>query len=124
MRRWWVTLGLLLALVPGRIAAQDTVRIVGRYDPSIRPGIVVLPANGLDSARAIIARDLDYSDRFEVISLPDGGSAPTGADGKINYPLYRTLRASLAVELAGQGGNVTIRIHDLAAEQVKAELPI
>jgi TolB protein len=119
-----MTLGVLLGLWPGRAAAQDTVRIVGRYDPSVRPGIVVLPANGLDSARAIIARDLDYSDRFEVITLPDGAGAPTGTDGKINYPLYRTLRASLAVELAGQGGNVTIRIHDLAAEQVKAELPI
>jgi TolB protein len=103
-------------------AAQDTVRIVGRYDPSVRPGLVVLPAPGFDSARAIIERDLNYSDRFEVISLPDGSAS--GTDGKINYPLYRTLRASLAVEVVGRGGNVTIRLHDLVAEQAKLELPV
>ncbi len=122
--RAWLALLIGLAAPWAGARAQDTVRIVGRYDSSARPGVVVLPAAGLDSARAIIARDLDYSDRFEVISLPDGVGSGSGSDRKINYPLYRTLRASLAVELAGQGGNVTIRLHDLVAEQVKAELPL
>jgi TolB protein len=120
--RWWLAVLIGLAL-PGAAVAQDTVRIVGRYDPSVRPGIVVLPAaGGLDSARAIIARDLEYSDRFAVIALPEG--AGSGTDGKFNYPLYRTLNASLAVELTGQSGNVTIRLHDLVSEQVRAELPL
>src|SRR5207249_463206 len=62
--------------------AQDTsaidrgVRIGIVYRPGVRPGMVVLPvhAPALDSARVILARDLDYSDRFELITLPGGDS--------------------------------------------------
>lgn len=115
----------LLTLLVGAAAtasAQDTVRVVGRYDPSIRPGLVVLPAGGLDSVRAILARDLDFSDRFEVIEVPEGGaSGVPGLGLAINYELYRTLRASLAVELLGRSGNVTVRLHDLVTETVKQE---
>ena len=59
---------MLLAL-PFALSAQDTVRVGITYRPGVRPGLVVLPAPGLDSVRAIVARDLDYSDRFEVIAL-------------------------------------------------------
>jgi hypothetical protein len=56
-------------------AAQDTttraveggVRIGVTYKPGTRPGILVLGGDRdirLDSARAIIRRDLEYSDRF------------------------------------------------------------
>jgi TolB protein len=121
----WLAFGLtILAPVSTALAQQDTVRSRIRYDVSVRPGIVVLPAPSLDSARAVIARDLDYSDRFEIVTLPQGDAVGSGPDGKFNYPLYKTLNASLAVELVGQSGNVTIRVHDLTAEQVKAELPI
>src|SRR5207249_12162285 len=62
--------------------AQDTsaidrgVRIGIVYRPGVRPGMVVLPvhAPALDSGRVILARDLDYSDRFELITLPGGDS--------------------------------------------------
>jgi TolB protein len=114
----------LVAGILTAAAAQDTVRVVGRYDPSVRPGIVVLPAPGLDSVRAILARDLDFSDRFEVITLPDGGDVGPGNGVTINYPLYKTLRASLAVELVGQSGNVTVRLHDLDAELVRHETAV
>jgi len=84
MDRWKV--GALigcLSIVPSfHLSAQDTsaidrgVRVGIIYRPGVRPGFVLLPrqGSGLDSARAIIARDLDYSDRFEVISLPGGDS--------------------------------------------------
>ncbi len=75
---------LLLAVGPsGRPAVgQDTsaidrgVRIGIIYRPGVRPGLVMLPRTGmgLDSVRLIVARDLDYSDRFEVITLPGGDS--------------------------------------------------
>jgi TolB protein len=73
---------LLLAVGPsGRPAvAQDTsaidrgVRIGIVYRPGVRPGMVMLPRKGLDSVRAMVARDLDYSDRFEIITLPGGDS--------------------------------------------------
>src|SRR3989449_2548445 len=62
--------------------AQDTsaidrgVRIGIIYRPGVRPGMVVLPvhAPALDSARIILSRDLDYSERFELITLPGGDS--------------------------------------------------
>ena len=123
MRRW-ATLVLLGCAAPMAAVAQDTVRVVGRYDPSVRPGLVVLPAgSGLDSIRTILARDLDHSDRFEVIALPEG-APPAGGDGgkSINYALYRTLRATLAVEVSGQAGAVIIRLYDLGTEQVRNEM--
>jgi len=125
MRRW-LTVVVLSWGIPLAARAQDTVRVVGRYDPSIRPGLVILPAGqGLDSVRAILARDLDYSDRFEVIALPEGAPV-AGTDGAkaINYALYRTLRATLAVEVGGQAGSVAIRLYDLTNEQVKNEATI
>ena len=75
--------------------AQDTsavdrgVRIGIIYRPGVRPGLVVLPGAGaaLDSVRTIIARDLDLSDRFELITLPGGDS----------------IRVSAAPSLAGAG---------------------
>src|SRR5438445_8798039 len=72
----------LAAQPPNRLSAQDTsaidrgVRIGIIYRPGVRPGLVMLPRTGmgLDSVRAMVARDLDYSDRFEVITLPGGDS--------------------------------------------------
>src|SRR6266404_6562310 len=72
----------LTAQPPNRLTAQDTssidrgVRIGIIYRPGVRPGLVMLPriGMGLDSVRAMMARDLDYSDRFEVITLPGGDS--------------------------------------------------
>src|SRR5213592_2265596 len=84
----WAVRGSVAAVVcltaqpPNRLTAQDTstidrgVRIGIIYRPGVRPGMVMLPRKGmgLDSVRAIVARDLDYSDRFEIISLPAGDS--------------------------------------------------
>ena len=73
---------------------QDTsaidrgVRIGIIYRPGVRPGMVVLPGRGalLDSVHTILNRDLDYSDRFELITLPGGDSirvstGPAGGRG-------------------------------------------
>src|SRR5947199_9545164 len=76
----WAAVGCLLTLsvLPSfRLSAQDTsaidrgVRIVIVYRPGLRPGVVLLPdrTTALDSARAVLARDLDYSYRFELITL-------------------------------------------------------
>ena len=63
---------MLLPLLALPLAAQDGVRTGISYGPpGVRPGIVVAAAAGLDSVRAIIERDLTFSDRFEVIVLPD-----------------------------------------------------
>ena len=112
-----------LALVASPLFGQDTVRVGITYQPGVRPGLVVLPAPGLDSVRAIVDRDLGFSDRFEVISLTQTpGSMPRGP-AAINYPFYRNLGAVLAVELVpGAGSQVTMRLHDLAAERLREEI--
>ena len=72
-----VALSAFLALP---LAAQDGVRTGISYGPpGVRPGIVVAAAAGLDSVRAIIERDLRFSDRFEVIVLPDSSTRINGA---------------------------------------------
>jgi TolB protein len=124
---------LLTSFSPGRGNAQDTtqvregVRVGLEYRPGVRPGLVVLPAAGLDSVRAVVQRDLDYSDRFEMIPLGDeppgsvpGRSAAEGGAG-VNYGLYKTLGAQFAVELLQAAGGVTARLHDVTASRVRSQ---
>ena len=124
----------LFLLVPiwmaaGSLAAQDTTRVdegvrVGvDYSPGTRPGLVVLPGSGLDSARAIIRRDLDYSDRFEMITVGDQvagtGTGTSPQAGPVNYELYKGLGAEFAVELSQATGGVTVRLHDLNGARLR-----
>jgi len=132
----------LLLLTAGRLAAQDTtraleqgVRIGITYSPGVRPSIVVLPAQGVDSARAILARDLDFSDRFEVVTVPGSDAVPGGFTvpapaGRSqpksvgpNYAVYRAVGAEYGLEvLPGAGdGSVSVRLHDLGAGAVRQE---
>lgn len=115
---------LLLAVSPAWVAAQDTlrppdgVRVGIDYRPGVRPTVVVLPGRGLDSVRAIITRDLEYSDRFDVIALgpQDSSAAAANAGGwTVNYSLFRTLGAEYAVELAPDGAGTAVRLHDITA---------
>jgi TolB protein len=124
-------LAVLAPLAPvrsTRAAAQDTsqvkegVRVGVEYQPGVRPGLVVLPGAGLDSVRAIIRRDLDFSDRFEMITVADAPSGPgsSGAPARaVNYGIYRALGASFGVELLEAPGGVTVRLHDVSASQVR-----
>jgi TolB protein len=137
-------LGVLLSAHPPiRLSAQEPVdrgvRIGIVYRPGVRPGLVVLAAGpAVDSVRAIIARDLDYSDRFEPITLPAGDSirlassdepAPRAAGGGratrpgrpagLNYPLYQALGADFAVEIRAVGDSTVVALHDVAAAGVR-----
>jgi len=116
-------------MAAGSLLAQDTTRVndgvrVGvDYSPGTRPGLVVLPGSGLDSARAMIRRDLDYSDRFEMITVGDqvattgGGASPQS--GPVNYELYKGMGAEFAVELSQATGGLTVRLHDLNAARLR-----
>jgi TolB protein len=124
MRRLPVCLLPVLAAAP--LAAQDTTRIdgpvrVGVHYSATRPGLVVLPGAGLDSVRSIVRRDLDYTDRFEMIG--DFATAgPTGSGdpaGPVNYGIYKTMGAQLGVELAPAPGGVTARLHDINGQKVR-----
>jgi TolB protein len=117
-----VVLPLLLASIPALLPAQDTTHVDVHlmYDnPSVRPALVVLPAHGLDSVRALVERDLDQSDRFEMILLP---AMLLQADGPLNLAPYRAMNAEFAVELLHAGGNrVTARVHHVPSALLRRE---
>ncbi len=125
MRRLLASLLLSLAAVP--LAAQDTTGVregvrVGLEYSGVRPGLVVLPGAGLDSVRAVVRRDLDYTDRFEMVggdlSTSDPGSS-TGQGGSVSYGIYKTMGAQLGVELAEAPGGVIARLHDINLQKVR-----
>jgi TolB protein len=115
----------LLAATP--LAAQDTSRVQDairlgiEYRPGTRPKLVVMPGQGLDSLRAIVRRDLDYSDRFEMLAVADPGAtyrAPAEG-GESSYGIYKLMGAEFAVELAPAAGGVSVRLHDLNLSRVR-----
>lgn len=149
-----VLLALLLTVTQDTSAIDRGVRIGIIYRPGVRPGLVMLPrtGGGLDSVRAMVARDFDYSDRFEVITLPGGDSirlatapapgrttgtrrssrtAGTGgaqaASGSLNYPLYQALGADFALDITAAGDTTVATLHDIGAagirRTVRANLP-
>lgn len=120
-----VTALAVLAVSPfRRLAAQDStpeaVRVGINYTPGVRPGLVILPGNGIDSIRAIIARDLDFSDRFELVPVPAGQGAPRGPR-TVNYQLWKNLGAEYALELVPDPVGAIVRLHDLGGAQVRQE---
>lgn len=128
MRRFLPLLAALAGLA-GPLAGQDTTRTPDRiilgteYRPGARPGIVILPATrGLDSLRTILARDLDYSDRFEVITLRSDSTTVAPAADSINYALYQTLGAILVLELRETASGVNVRLHDVERREVRVEV--
>lgn len=115
MRRLIGMAALVLILgVP--LTAQDGVRTGISYGPpGVRPGIVVVAAPGLDSVRAIIERDLGFSDRFEVIFLPDSA---TRLSGPPPLGVYRVLGALQVVELQLASGGIEVKLHDVPKSAV------
>ncbi|UCF40250.1 MAG: PD40 domain-containing protein [Gemmatimonadota bacterium] len=146
---------LLPALVPLAVATpllaqeppiEQGVRIGITYTPGLRPGMLVLASTygeRLDSVRAIVARDLEFSDRFEMISLPGGDSLLLGltqissggdeAAGTaipfVNYSLYAALGADYAVAVGPDADSARVRatLYDVRGETprqvVRTDLP-
>lgn len=129
--------------------AQDTakagVRIGISYQPGQRPGMLVLGGSrrdALDSVRAILRRDLDYSDRFEMVVLPGGdslvvsplisatparpvvGGAARTSDVFINYPLYAALGADYAVAVQPADSGADLAVYDVRGQTVRRHVPV
>jgi TolB protein len=124
-----------VSIVGGRLGAQDTtvrgVTVGITYDPSSRPGIAVLPVGGAygDSVRAILQRDLDYSDRFVVASLDatdPGTLRAVGAAAGLNYPLFAQLGTVAVVQITPTATGLHVALHDVAKASVAtvAEFPV
>lgn len=131
--------GLVLSVVAACIApragaAQDTtfrgVTINANYDPlRDKLGVVVLPIAGAfgDSVRAIIQRDLDFSDRFTIVPVdatdasvfraPAAGGAP-GASPGLNYPLFAHLSVTAVVQITPVPTGLHVALHDVGTSQV------
>lgn len=154
-----VVLVLAAAFAAARPAfGQDSVppargvRIGITYTPGVRPGMLVLGGAAdvrLDSVRAIIARDLHYSDRFEMITLPGGDSLTLGlsldttahgtkgrpntggaAATYVNYPLYAALGADYTVNVAptpgasGDSLGLTVGVYDVRGRTMRRQLQV
>jgi len=146
---------LALAVLSGAAAArgwaQDTthaleqgVRVGITYTPGVRPGMLLLggPSQALlDSVRTIVGRDLDYSDRFEMISLPGTDSltlgitalaapaAPTShtteAGAFINYPLYEALGADYTVSVVQPpAAAAAVAVYDVKGRALLKLVPV
>lgn len=127
-RRWLAALPALLlaAPLPGLAQDPDEVRVGITYTPGFRPGLVMTPvtrpaglASLADSVDAILRRDVDYSDRFEIVAVPEG----IGAEGPVNYGLWNQLGAVWLVtaDLSGTEALPILRLslHDVVFGELK-----
>jgi len=118
----------LLAVAPLRAqqgggGQEGQVRLGITYQPGYRPGLAVPPVQvggggpGLPDVAAridtILRTDFDYSDRFEILPVPD--SLKLG--GAINYGLWNQLGAVwlVATQLTGSAESPLLRVslHDV-----------
>src|SRR6476659_6290690 len=102
-------------------AAQDTLRLVLRYDPNTKPGVLVLRVPGVngDSLRAILQRDFDNGDRINVVAADETGFPDSPIAGKNgNYPLYAKLGAVALVQATATATGLHVAVHDVAQQKV------
>jgi len=125
---------------PAGLRAQDStapapagVRVGITYTPGTRPSIAVLVGAGtaLDSVRTILGRDLDYSDRFDVVA-PPLSAASLGANGAPNYQALNALGTDFAVSVVAtapgaadpRGGGIDVLLHDVRTGAVKNRITL
>jgi TolB protein len=117
----------LVAMLLARAAgAQDTttaVRIGLAYDPTTRPGVIILPIAGAlaDSIRTIIQRDLDYGDRITLVAAESASAnaivvATVGP--KFNYEFFAKLGASAVVKISPTATGMHVVVHDIGSKRI------
>lgn len=116
---------LVMSLTAAAIACgQDAppgVRLGLSYPRGTVPTVVVMPVDGQggDSVRAIIHRDLDFSDRIRPLILDDaalGGLIPV-SDGAFNYALFSRLSAAAIIAAKRIPGGFRVALYDVAAKK-------
>jgi TolB protein len=116
-------LAALVVLAPLGLHAQDTttrgVRIGLSYDPSGKPGVVVLPVSGAggDSIAAIGSRDLDFGDRGNVIMLDAASAGAATLSSVPNWALLAKLGAAAAVQLTPTPTGLHVAIYNVATKR-------
>ena len=135
---------LLVSLLAAPLLGQDTIRPVEgvrvgiTYTPGLRPGLLMLGVPRLallDSVRAMVERDLDFSDRFEMITLPGsdslmlaiGAGSPTGSPTGpfVNYALYEALGADYTVSVTDRSDSgLSVVVYDVKGRGVRRVVPV
>ncbi len=129
MRR---TLLAVLLLLPAPLRAQDTTRAPGgvrigiTYAPLTRASVAVVrtaAAPWLDSVRSIVERDLDQSDRFEIVQRAGAGD---GATVQAMEAIIASRAADYVVQVdTAAGGTRVLAIEVVTGRRVQqAQLPI
>src|SRR5260221_38628 len=131
-----VCMSAALLAVATSACAQDTtqtppgVRLGLSYPRGSIPRIIVLPIDTTagDSARTIIQRDLDYSDRVSPIPLDAStlmGLVPA-AGQEPNYALFSTLGAAAIVQGTRTPNGLRMALYDVGAKKKieQRDLPV
>jgi len=132
VRGGWLATAVALVAAPAGLAAQDSsaapgVRVGITYTPGTRPSMTVLPvapaALVVDSVLAILQRDLDYSDRFDMVVPPATVAAQGGAP---NYAALTALGTDLAVAVVPSPGSaeVDIQLHEVRTGTLRNHLAL
>lgn len=128
-RSRWLILAVGACLGAASTArAQDTTTVPGvrlglSYAAGTKPGVIVLPVSddyGDDSLRVIVQRDLDFSDRMNVIALDDGtvqGLVPAPGE-KINFGLVGKFGAALLVRMTPTTQGLHVAAYDVSRGQL------
>lgn len=128
MRRVGGLLAVLCLAWASPAQSQDPgdVRLGITYTPGFVPGLVMTPlesdgtmATVAASIDSIVRRDLAFSDRFEIIPVPDG----MGGGGPVNYGLWDQLGAvwlvTGAVSGSDRGPVLRLSLHDVVFGELK-----
>ena len=113
---------LVLLFVAQTAAAQDTTRVPtgvqlsGVYNVLKRPIISVRPIAGsaqvAEAVTSILQRDMEYSDRFEVVATPS-----SLASGPVDYRQWNSLNLVYLitgdVSQSGNGYRLSLTLHDV-----------
>ena len=110
------------------LRAQDTTAVPGvrlglNYEAGTKPGVIVLPVQDVyddDSLRVIVQRDLDYSDRMNVIALDAStlsGLMPAAGE-KINFALVGKFGAALLIRLTPTSQGLHVAAYDVSRGQL------
>lgn len=120
---------LFLSLVlSAPLAAQDTipprgVRLGLTYPAGTNPGIAVLPVRGDhgDSVRAILQRDLDFSDRITLVGLNADELPPVS--GEPNFELFAKLNVTGVVAATVTSDGLHVTVYDVSKKNPMQVLP-
>ena len=100
------------------IPRPEGVRVGITYAPGERPGITVIAitaALAAESVKTIITRDLEYSDRFEIVGAPD----TVAASGTPDLRMLAALGSEWAVSVTLESARVAVQLFEVASGMVR-----